>query len=247
MDDFATITQKRMTGGFRLENIDGKNLHVDPGPGALVRTHQFGLDPFKLDGVFISHAHTDHYNDAEILIESMTKGMTKYKGNIFGSLSVIKGFKRWGPCISKYHLSKSRFNIVQKGQTVKWDNITISGVKTVHGDPTAVGFQLKSNDLTISYTADTEYYNKLPEYHNGADVLIASIIRSGSDRIRGHLCGDDFIKLIQKVKPKLAIMTHLGMKVIRNNPESEARRISKKTNCNVIAAKDGMKIDLTKI
>lgn len=247
MDDFATITQKRMTGGFRLENINGKNLHVDPGPGALVRTHQFGLDPFKLDGVFISHAHTDHYNDAEILIESMTRGMTKYKGHIFGSLSVIKGYKHWGPCISKYHLSKSRSHLIQKGRAVKWDDISIKGVKTIHGDPTGVGFQLKVNDLTISYTADTSYYSKLPEYHDGADILIGSVIRSGSDRIKGHLCGDDFSKLVEKVKPKLAIMTHLGMKVIMNKPDAEARRISKKSNCKVIAAKDGMIIDLEDI
>ena len=33
---FATITQKRMTGGFRIDDIDGMNIHVDPGPGALV-------------------------------------------------------------------------------------------------------------------------------------------------------------------------------------------------------------------
>ena len=47
---------------------------------ALVRTYQFGFDPRNLDGVFVSHAHTDHYNDAEILIEAMTRGMTKEYG-----------------------------------------------------------------------------------------------------------------------------------------------------------------------
>ena len=70
---FSAISQRRMTGGFRIDNLNGKNYHVDPGPGALVRTYQFGFDPRNLDGVFVSHAHTDHYNDAEILIEAMTK------------------------------------------------------------------------------------------------------------------------------------------------------------------------------
>ena len=70
---FATITQKRMTGGFRIDDIDGMNIHVDPGPGALVRTYQFGLSPLKLNGVFVSHSHTDHYTDAEVLIEAMTR------------------------------------------------------------------------------------------------------------------------------------------------------------------------------
>ena len=67
---FSAINQRRMTGGFRIDNLGGKNYHVDPGPGALVRTYQFGLDPRNINGVFVSHAHTDHYNDAEILIEA---------------------------------------------------------------------------------------------------------------------------------------------------------------------------------
>ena len=40
---FSAISQRRMTGGFRIDNLNGKNYHVDPGPGALVRTYQFIL------------------------------------------------------------------------------------------------------------------------------------------------------------------------------------------------------------
>ncbi|MGZ7095995.1 MAG: MBL fold metallo-hydrolase, partial [Methanobacterium sp.] len=94
---FATITQRRMTGGLRIDGIDGKNIHIDPGPGALVRTYQFGLNPLKLDAVLVSHSHTDHYNDAEVLIEAMTRGMTRNKGAVFGSKSVIEGYKQFGP------------------------------------------------------------------------------------------------------------------------------------------------------
>ena len=35
---FSAISQRRMTGGFRIDNLSGKNYHIDPGPGALVRT-----------------------------------------------------------------------------------------------------------------------------------------------------------------------------------------------------------------
>ena len=91
---FSTISQRRMTGGFRIDKLNGKNYHIDPGPGALVRTYQFGLDPRTLSGVFISHAHTDHYTDGEILIEAITKGMTRNQGVIMGSNSVFEGYKR---------------------------------------------------------------------------------------------------------------------------------------------------------
>ena len=243
-DAFATITQRRMTGGLRIDGIDGKNIHIDPGPGALVRTYQFGLTPLKLDAVMVSHSHTDHYTDAEILIEAMTKGMTRKKGTVVGSKSVIEGYKQWGPCISKYHLSKPDSLVLEANETAKLGKIKIKGTKTVHGDPTAVGFNLSVKNFSISYTADTEYFEDLHKYHKGADVLIASVIRPKNEKIRGHMSAYDFAELVGEVNPKLAIMTHLGMKMTVNDAKKEADAVGEQTGVNTLAAYDGMKINL---
>ena len=243
-DAFATITQRRMTGGLRIDGIDGKNIHIDPGPGALVRTYQFGLSPLKLDAVMVSHSHTDHYTDAEILIEAMTKGMTRKKGTVVGSKSVIEGYKQWGPCISKYHLSKPDSLVLEANETAKLGKIKIKGTKTVHGDPTAVGFNLSVKNFSISYTADTEYFEDLHKYHKGADVLIASVIRPKNEKIRGHMSAYDFAELVGEVNPKLAIMTHLGMKMTVNDAKKEADAVGEQTGVNTLAAYDGMKINL---
>ncbi|MCZ3366955.1 MULTISPECIES: MBL fold metallo-hydrolase [Methanobacterium] len=243
-DAFATITQRRMTGGLRIDKIDGKNIHIDPGPGALVRTYQFGLTPLKLDAVMVSHSHTDHYTDAEVLIEAMTKGMTRKKGTVVGSKSVIEGYKQWGPCISKYHLSKPDISILGVNETAKLGKIKIKGTKTIHGDPTAVGFNLKVKNFSISYTADTEYFEDLHKYHSGADVLIASVIRPRNEKIRGHMSTHDFAKLVDEVSPRLAIMTHLGMKMVVNDAKREADSVKEQTGVNTFAAYDGMKINL---
>nr|WP_321210829.1 MBL fold metallo-hydrolase [Methanothermobacter sp. DP] len=243
-DDFATITQKRMTGGLRIDGIGGMNIHVDPGPGALVRSYQFDADPRKLDAVMVSHSHTDHYTDAEVLIEAMTRGMTRQNGTVVGSVSVIDGYRDWGPCISDYHKRKSRCLTLSPGETVEIGEIEVMGTGTVHGDPTGVGFKLRAGDLTVSYTSDTEYFDGLSEYHRDADVLIASVIRPGNDHIRGHMCTDDFIKLVEEVEPGLAVMSHLGMKMILNDPEMEAFRVQEVTGIRTLAARDGMKIEL---
>ena len=124
------------------------------------------------------------------------------------------------------------------------DNLDITATKTIHGDPKAVGFKMESDNFTISYTTDTEYFPELHKHHEGADVLIASVIRAGSERIRGHMSVDDFEVLVKEVKPKLAIMTHLGMKLIMEYPEREAQRVEKNTGVKIIAARDGMRIDL---
>ncbi|RBQ22741.1 Ribonuclease BN [Candidatus Methanobinarius endosymbioticus] len=241
---FATISQKRMTGGFRIDDFAGKNFHIDPGPGALVKSFQFGLNPSKLDGIFISHAHTDHYTDGEVLIEAMTRGMTKEKGIIMGSLSVFEGFKQWGPSISKYHTSKSKKLILGPIKSKIIDDLKIKGTKTVHGDPTSVGFQMKFKDLNISYTSDTSYFEKLHNYHKDSDILIASVIRPGNQSIKGHMCSRNFKDLINEIKPKLAIMTHFGFKMLNEDPVNEAKNITKETGVKTLAAFDGMVIDI---
>ena len=247
VDAFATITQKRMTGGFRIEDIDGKNVHVDPGPGALVRTYQFGLNPMKVNILVVSHSHTDHYTDAEVMLEAMTRGMTRKKGTLVGSRSVIEGFDKWGPCISKYHMSKPDVFVMEEGNYNKFDKLNLTATKTVHGDPKTVGFKFEYENFTLSYTSDTEYFPELHKHHKGADVLIGSVIRAGNERIRGHMCADDFEALINEVSPKLAIMTHLGMKFIMGYPEREAQRITNNTGIKTIAARDGMSFDLDKL
>lgn len=241
---FSAISQRRMTGGFRIDNLNGKNYHIDPGPGALIRTYQFGFDPRNLSGIFVSHAHTDHYNDAEILIESMTKGMTKRTGTIFGSTSVLKGYKKWGPCISKYHQSKSDTVILKPDEVQHINGIKVRGTKTEHGDPAGVGFQIDYKGFKVSYTSDTGYFDELPDYHEGADILIASVLRPGNRPINGHMCSKNFIDLINRVKPKVAVMTHLGLKMISNNPVTEAKKISKKTGVKTIAAFDGLSFNV---
>src|SRR4030065_673432 len=86
---FATIYQARATGGIYLE--DERNLHIDPGPGALVRARSVGIDPLKTDAILISHCHPDHYMDAEILIEAMTEGGPKKLRALHGARSRIEG------------------------------------------------------------------------------------------------------------------------------------------------------------
>ena len=54
----------------------------------------------------------------------------------------------------------------------------------------------------------------------------------------------DFEKLVDEVQPKIAIMTHLGVNLIMNNPFQNTRIITKNTGVRTIAATDGLTISL---
>jgi ribonuclease BN (tRNA processing enzyme) len=133
---------------------------------------------------------------------------------------------------------------MEDGDIRYFDNCLIKATPTYHGDPKGVGFQIEFKDFKISYTADTSYFPELVKAHEGADIFIASVLRPGGKSIKGHLCSSGFIKLIKEIKPRLAIMTHLGLKMISNRPIAEAKRITKLTGIKTLAAFDGMSLDI---
>ena len=59
-------------------------IHVDPGPGALVRalTHVPPCNPRELEAIVLSHKHLDHSGDVNVMIEAMTSGGFRRRGAI---------------------------------------------------------------------------------------------------------------------------------------------------------------------
>ncbi|HDS59787.1 MAG TPA: MBL fold metallo-hydrolase [Thermoplasmatales archaeon] len=238
---FATILQKRSTGGIYIADR-GILIHLDPGPGALVRMIGVGLDPTQTDAILVSHCHPDHYNDAEILMEAMTMGGKHRRGVVVGSHSVLNGSTDYSP-LSNYHLS-----LVREAKAVRpGDEFTlkewykVKATPTRHSDETGVGFKLHLNNGIISYTGDTEYFEGLARPHQGARILVVCMTRPRGMRIPFHLSAEDAVQLIQEVQPEFAILTHLGMKAIPLAAE-QATWITEQTGVTTIAAKDSMRI-----
>lgn len=243
---WATLKQARYTGGIRLHC--GLRLHIDPGPGALIRTYQFGLDPMKIDGIIISHCHPDHYTDAEVLIEAMTHGMTKKRGILIGNKTVLEGVEGFGgPAISKYHQSLPKTRIlIETGQRIKLDELEIEATPAKHSEPNTIGLKFHTSQGVVSSIFDSEYFDGLSEPYIGSRVLLLAIMRPFADRIPFHLCTEDAVKIIKQAKPELAVLTHFGMKMIVRNPAKQAQWVEKETGTKTIAAEDGMVINLDK-
>ncbi|MEK7812300.1 MAG: MBL fold metallo-hydrolase, partial [Candidatus Desantisbacteria bacterium] len=79
---FVVSKQIRASGGIWLF-LNGIHVHLDPGPGALVKSIQSHLNPQDLSAIILSHRHLDHSNDVNIMIEAMTNGGTNRKGTLF--------------------------------------------------------------------------------------------------------------------------------------------------------------------
>jgi phosphoribosyl 1,2-cyclic phosphodiesterase len=241
---FATITQKRRTAGIRIisENL---NLHLDPGPGALVHSINEGLDPQKINAIFVSHCHPDHYTDAEVLIEAMTRGMTRKRGVLAASKSVLVGNALCEPSISKYHqqMPEQKFEAVPN---VKFQigNVNVSVTEAKHTDPDTVGFRFETEDFgDFAYTSDTEYFEGIGKFYEGVRLLLLCIMRPAGKPWKGHMTTNDAVKIIEETRPEQAVLTHFGMQMIFKGPANEAKLIEEETDVPTVAASDGMRIN----
>lgn len=237
---FVTMTQKRRTAGIRIMGED-LNLHLDPGPGALVHSIEKRLNPQRLNAILVSHCHPDHYTDAEVLIEAMTKGMIRKRGLLAAPKGVLEGSEVCEASISKYHQQMVEQRIVvAPGLEFPVSRITVSTTKAEHTDPGAVGFRFKTQFGDFAYTSDSEYYDEIVQYYRGVRLLALCVMRPSGKPWKGHMSTDDAARITDLVRPELAIMTHLGMSMLREGPEDQARLIQEKTGVSTVAATDDM-------
>jgi phosphoribosyl 1,2-cyclic phosphodiesterase len=240
---FVTITQRRRTAGIRIIS-NSLNLHLDPGPGALVHSINEGLDPQKLNAVFVSHCHPDHYTDAEVLIEAMTRGMTRKHGTLAAAKSVLEGSSTCEASISKYHQEMPEQKIkAAPDAKFRVANTDVQVTKARHTDPEAVGFRFETKFGDFAYTSDTEYFDGIGKQYAGVRVLILCLMRPSGKPWKGHMTTEDAIRIIREAHPEHAFLTHLGMRMLLQDPAKEAKTIQDQTSVATVAATDGMVVD----
>jgi phosphoribosyl 1,2-cyclic phosphodiesterase len=241
---FVMINQTASTGGWILE-MDDQIIHVDPGPGSLVRAKQYEVDLKKLTGIAVSHAHPDHYTDLEVVVEAMTTGTKIKKGFLISTPIVIEGKGEEPPKISGYHLKTLETHESMKpGETFTKGDLKITATPTKHGDDEGIGLVF-GGKRKIGYAGDGEYYPGQEKHFQGCDILILNTIIPRGDTCPNHMDSGQAQTIIEKTKPGMAILAGFGMKMLFGKAEREAQRITKETGIKTIAAKDGMVLDIS--
>jgi ribonuclease BN (tRNA processing enzyme) len=235
---FVLLTQKRYSGGIWLE-LDGARFILDPGPGALVRAIQFQVEPGLLDCVIASHRHLDHYNDVEVMVEAMTHGLNRKHGLLVLEEAVV-------PYISQYHRSRVETITLKAGDSFKVGSVKVDALQT-QNHAGGLGFRFETSEGVVTYSGDTAYDPEIVKQYMDSKLLILNTIfphERGSDT---HLNTDDALKIAREANPELLVITHFGVRLIAIGPEKEAKRIEAESGARVIAAEDGMRLDLKKL
>lgn len=243
-DSLVVGKQMRASGGIVLE-LDGNQFVLDPGPGCLVRARQAEVSIRDTVAVLVSHAHTNHSNDVNAVLEALSVSGLDRIGVLVCSRKVAMGDDDKEVPI----LKKRSWNFVEKvltleaGSKIGINNINIYTTKTQHFDSEGIGFIFETPRYSIGYASDTEYSEEIADQYAKCGMLILNCKYPADMKEPGHLNAGDVVKFIKRASPKLAVITHFGVKMIESDPMYQAREIQKEAGVEVIAAKDGLLIN----
>lgn len=240
---YVIATQLRATGGM-LFRIASKNILVDPGPESLYRllTYVPKFNPEKIDAIILSHKHIDHSADINVYLDVITRGGFHKKGVLIAPQDAFGE----GGVIFKYLLEfLKEVRVISPELKCNFDNVQVEfPLKHDHRVET-YGFRLEHADYSISYIADTKFFPELIDAYR-ADILVLNLLRLEPSEI-DHLSIPDCEEIISGIKPKVAIITHFGMTMLRQGPWKVARQLKDKTGTTVLAAEDGKHYTIEKL
>jgi ribonuclease Z len=214
-------------GSAILVEVAGKALLFDCGRGVVIRLTQAGVSPKEVDGLFLTHLHSDHVVGIPDL----------WLSGWF--LSRDRPLAIWGPpgsrSMAKHLVQAFAFDIrirqaapdplPAKGveidaKEVEEDEIYNDGLTRVsaflvdHGTvKPAFGYRIDSAGHSVVISGDTKFCENLVDFARGADCLIhvawsADWKNPTPPSKRSIASAEDVGRVFAMVKPKLGVVYH---------------------------------------
>jgi phosphoribosyl 1,2-cyclic phosphodiesterase len=242
---FVVARQLRASGGMWMRFGDTQ-IHVDPGPGALVRALSSvpPCNPRALAAIVLSHKHLDHAGDVNALVEAMTSG----------------GFRRRGMLLAPPDAFEDEPVVLPYAQRFVDELVRLSGsagpyrigeveLRTSMAHLHAVetfGLHFSYKGLRVAYLPCGRYFDGLAADYARLDpqVLIVNVLRFRDEMNVDHLTWSDARAIVAAVRPKVAVFQHFGTKMLEAGPDRLAQELEDELGLRVIAAYDGLQLDL---
>lgn len=245
------VTMQLLASGGLWLSLGGTEILLDPGPGSIVQSTKRKLAADKLSAIILSHRHLDHSADVNIMVEAMAQGGLNQHGWLFAPADALNT----EPVIFSYLKDYlDGVTILEEGKSYSIGNVSFTTpIRHIHLVET-YGMLFKTAEHTFSYIADSRYFDGLCQSYGGELLIINVVVLeptlppdSPLKLPVDHLSVPDAERIIRELKPKVAILTHFGMSMWRAKPWEIAEKLSQQTGVKVIAARDGMRFDLSQL
>jgi ribonuclease BN (tRNA processing enzyme) len=239
----------RSSAGFWLETTGG-TLLLDCSAPVPLRMAQERLDWVGLDAIWVSHYHLDHCGGLAPLLAG-TKHAPAMKERtkplrIFGPAGIrrlIDSFDK----VNNYRLLEQRFpvEIVEIDRLEQFEilpGVVAVTAKTPHTDESHAIHIRDTDDKTLVYSADSGFSEPVAAFAGGVDLFVLECTFVRDKPVKKHLELAEAIFLINKARPKRAMLTHFYPEWDEVDFASEVEKLQPR--CEVIEAKDGLKLEI---
>ncbi len=242
---YVVARQLRSSAGTYIEH-QGTKIILDPGPGTLVRmaTAKPRINVEKLSGIILTHAHLDHSNDVNILIDGLTEGGLKKRGALFCPKECLEGESAVVLRYLRPYLQE--IQVLKPETEYQLENLCFRTSCRHHHTAETYGLIFDFGTTRVGFLVDTLYFPGLLESYAGCEVLIINVVRykpHPSPNVQ-HLSVIDVREILSQLRPQKAILTHFGMTMIRARPHQVAEKLSRELGLQVIAAYDGLTLEV---
>jgi phosphoribosyl 1,2-cyclic phosphodiesterase len=242
---FVVARQLRASGGMWMR-FGETQIHVDPGPGALVRalSHVPPCNPRELEAIVLSHKHLDHSGDVNVLIEAMTSGGFRRHGAVlapadaFDDEPVVLPYARaFVERIERLEASSGPYRV---GEVELYTSIRHRHAVQTHG------LIFVHGDVRVAYLPCGRYFDGLAaDYARHApDVLVLNVLRYRDEMNVDHFTWRDARRVVAEVRPKVAVFQHFGTKMLEADPPRLAAELEDELGLRAIAVYDGLTLDV---
>jgi phosphoribosyl 1,2-cyclic phosphodiesterase len=242
---FVVARQLRASGGMWMR-FGKTEIHVDPGPGALVRalSHVPPCNPRELAAIVLSHKHLDHSGDVNVMIEAMTSGGFRRRGAVLAPADafdvepvVLPYARHFVERIERLEPSSGPYSV---GDVELYTSMLHQHAVQTHG------LHFAHAGIRVAYLPCGRYFGDLAADYASRrpDVLIVNVLRHKDQMNADHLTWADARRVVAEVRPKVAVFQHFGTKMLEADPSRLAADLEDDLGLRAIAAVDGFTLDL---
>ncbi|WP_326519436.1 MBL fold metallo-hydrolase [Acinetobacter sp. CAAS 2-6] len=231
----SPVPSEQRFGMSTLVQAGGYNLVFDAGRGAVIRLTQAGMPLGKVNGVFLTHYHSDHVNGLSDLW--MTGYIPAFGGrqgdfNVYGPtgvMALVEGLKMAHADdirvrVADGELKKEATNIVahefsaEGGIVFNQNGVVVTAFKVEHDHHGAIqpalGYRVDYAGRSVLISGDTIPTANVLKYGKGVDLLIHEVaefqdIQALPQVYAHHTNPREAGDIFNQTKPKMAVYSHI--------------------------------------